>query len=281
MAKCAPKPVWINLDYLSAEAWVSGCHALPSPHPQLALTKYFFFPGFTEETGGLLREGDLEERRREFVTSASARNQFFGALDIPPSPPDTLQASLFSYENQALAELLSCWANGERPIRCLTPLTHNRRLLEAFAGQTLDVGDSVQRGQLEICIIPFIPQPEYDKLLWSCDVNFVRGEDSFVRAQWAAKPMVWQIYPQEENAHRAKLEAFLGTYCANLDERLATTVQTLFKAWNGDSHLTKESWEQWRGCLPELQRQAEEWQKKLIKQQDLCNRLVHFCRSKL
>jgi len=282
MAERTPKPVWINLDYLSAEAWVSGCHTLPSPHPQLPLTKYFFFPGLTEDTGGLLRERDLDERRQEFITSPSAQHRFFEALGIPPSLPGTLQISLFSYENQAVADLLSCWANGRRPVRCLAPLTQNRRQLEAFTGQTLCVGDSVQRGQIEICIIPFIPQPEYDKLLWICDVNFVRGEDSFVRAQWAAKPMVWQIYPQEENAHQAKLKAFLDIYCASLDERLATIAQTLFMAWNGDSRLTiTESWEQWESALQEFQRHAEKWQKKLIKQQDLCNRLVQFCRSKL
>ena len=42
----ARKPVWINLEYLSAEDWVAGCHGLASPHPQLPLTKHFFFPGF-------------------------------------------------------------------------------------------------------------------------------------------------------------------------------------------------------------------------------------------
>jgi uncharacterized repeat protein (TIGR03837 family) len=46
MAHLSPRPVWINLDYLSAEEWVSGCHLLPSPHPRLPLIKYFFFPRF-------------------------------------------------------------------------------------------------------------------------------------------------------------------------------------------------------------------------------------------
>ena len=46
-------------------------------------------------------------------------------------------------------------------------------------------------------------------MLWACDVNFVRGEDSLVRALWAGKPLVWHIYPQHDDAHDAKLEAFL------------------------------------------------------------------------
>ena len=59
MARREKPPVWINLEYLSAEAWVDDCHLLTSPHARLPLTKHFFFPGFTEKTGGLLRERGL------------------------------------------------------------------------------------------------------------------------------------------------------------------------------------------------------------------------------
>ncbi|HAF55386.1 MAG TPA: elongation factor P maturation arginine rhamnosyltransferase EarP, partial [Thauera sp.] len=67
MAAMAVAPVWINLEYLSAEDWVAGCHGLASPHPRLPLTKHFFFPGFDENTGGLLREADLLARRDRFL----------------------------------------------------------------------------------------------------------------------------------------------------------------------------------------------------------------------
>ncbi|MBA2674559.1 elongation factor P maturation arginine rhamnosyltransferase EarP, partial [Ramlibacter sp.] len=63
--------------------------------------------------------------------------------------------------------------------------------------------------RLGIQFLPLMPQPEYDHLLWSCDLNFVRGEDSLVRALWAGRPFVWQIYPQDDGAHHAKLDAFL------------------------------------------------------------------------
>ncbi|MGL6071268.1 elongation factor P maturation arginine rhamnosyltransferase EarP, partial [Craterilacuibacter sp.] len=56
MAAREQKPVWVNLEYLSAEDWIEGCHALPSPHPRLPLTKWFFFPGFSEKSGGLICE---------------------------------------------------------------------------------------------------------------------------------------------------------------------------------------------------------------------------------
>jgi uncharacterized repeat protein (TIGR03837 family) len=36
MAARVARPRWINLEYLSAEAWVGECHGLASPSPQLA-----------------------------------------------------------------------------------------------------------------------------------------------------------------------------------------------------------------------------------------------------
>ena len=78
-------------------------------------------------------------------------------------------------------------------------------------------GAAATRGALTVRVLPFVAQPDYDKLLWACDFNFVRGEDSFVRAQWAGKPFVWHIYPQDENLHHVKLRAFLQRYAAGID----------------------------------------------------------------
>ncbi|GHU34563.1 hypothetical protein AGMMS50256_28360 [Betaproteobacteria bacterium] len=282
MARREPKPVWINLDYLSAESWVAGCHTLPSPHPRLPLTKYFFFPGFTEATGGLLRESNLEQQRLEFTASPTAREQFLESLGVPPPDADTLLVSLFSYENAALPELLNIWSDADRPMLCLAPLTRNQENLERFVGRSLRVGDAVRKGRLELCSIPFIPQPDYDRLLWSCDLNFVRGEDSFVRAQWAARPMLWHIYPQKENIHHAKLSAFLDAYCAGArpSDPAATVMREFSLAWNGVGPITGALWERWLAVFPLLRHHAEEWQKKLLKQQDLASRLVQFCQSR-
>lgn len=284
MAAHDPKPVWINLDYLSAEAWVSGCHALPSPHPRLPLTKYFFFPGFTETTGGLLREHDLEEQRTRYCASSAEQGRFWNTLGFLPPDPDAMRISLFSYENAAIPDLLDAWKNGTHPVCCLVPLTRNQAALETWTKRRLQTGDVFREGHLELRIVPFVPQPDFDRLLWSCDMNFVRGEDSFVRAQWAARPMLWQIYPQTEEAHRVKLDAFLDLYCADMSETTATTVRQGFLAWNGGivaGRMTRGLWRQWQGLLPELGRHAVNWQKKLEKQQDLCRNLVLFCRSKL
>ncbi|WP_305073977.1 elongation factor P maturation arginine rhamnosyltransferase EarP [Propionivibrio sp.] len=281
MATRTPKPVWINLDYLSAEDWVDGCHGLPSPHPRLPLTKHFFFPGFSEKTGGLLRESDLERRRVDFLNDPEARNQFLERLGIPTADDALLRISLFSYQNLSLIPLLEAWTMGARPITCLASLTRNRGDLERFAGRPLSVGDTVRKGRLALHITPFVPQTDYDELLWSCDLNFVRGEDSFVRAQWAAKPMIWHIYPQEEDTHHIKLDAFLDRYCAGLSKAAADHLRLFFHAWNENGTMTAALWGNFLEHLAELQRHAREWHKELIKQQDLCAKLVQFCRSRL
>ena len=284
MADRQASPVWINLDYLSAEAWVSGCHALPSPHPRLPLTKYFFFPGFDETTGGLLREAGLAAERLAFNASPEQQAAFWNRLGQLPPPTDALRVSLFAYENPALADLLASWAQGERRVCCLAPVTRTQASIAQFAGQSLQAGDVIRRSALEIRLLPFVAQPDYDRLLWSCDVNLVRGEDSFVRAQWAARPLLWQIYPQHEAAHQIKLAAFLDRYCAGLPEAAASAVRELHMLWNGESSAVRsnaERWAQYLAALPVLRSHAGLWEKNLSKQEDLCANLFRFCLSKL
>ena len=284
MARQPVKPRWINLDYLSAEAWVSGFHALPSPHPRLPLTKYFFFPGFNETTGGLLRERDLAEIRLSFCTSPEQQADFWQRIGQTSPPSDALLISLFAYENPALPDLLEVWAGGQRPVCCLAPVTRTLPAIEAFVGRPLQAGDIVRRGALEIRQLPFVSQTDFDRLLWLCDLNFIRGEDSFVRAQWAARPMLWHIYPQEENAHLAKLAAFLDLYCANLPETAAAALRRMMLAWNGDQSTTRISpdlWALYLSALPDLQKHAVFWEKIRSKQEDLCSSLVRFSRSTL
>jgi uncharacterized repeat protein (TIGR03837 family) len=198
MAARRPTPVWINLEYLSAESWVEDFHRRPSPHPRLPMTKHFFYPGFTEATGGLLRETDLVDEQRAFQEVEAAR--FRTRLGLSAATGDALRVSLFSYENAALEPLLQAWTDGDIPIDCLLPLSRNQTQVEGFLGCSLKAGDIVQRDQLSIYALPFVEQADYDRLLWTCDLNFARGEDSFVRAQWAAMPMIWQIYPQHRRS---------------------------------------------------------------------------------
>jgi uncharacterized repeat protein (TIGR03837 family) len=238
MAAREAKPVWLNLEYLSAEDWVETHHQLPSPHPQLALTKYFFFPGFTPKTGGLLLERDLLARRDAFQHDEDEQTRYWQSLDVPPRIANELRVSLFSYENEAMHELLRTWEQGAQPVTCLLP--EGRALPQVaryFGRQTGQAGDVWQRGDLRVHVLPFVEQSHYDELLWACDVNFVRGEDSCVRAQWAGKPFIWQIYPQHDGAHLEKLAALQSRYVDGLPEDAVSAVRDLWLVWNGGADI--------------------------------------------
>ena len=143
-------------------------------------------------------------------------------------------------------------------------------------GEDFPAGASVQRGNLTVNALPFLPQSEYDALLARCHLNFVRGEDSFVRAQWTERPFVWQAYPQSDNAHLAKLEAFLALYAkVSLCE---TALRNFFRAWNGDGAL---NWPEFAACLPALAAVAPDWAARIREPGDLATNLVKFCREKL
>ncbi|EJT83076.1 hypothetical protein PPS11_40038 [Pseudomonas putida S11] len=177
-------PLWLNLEYLSAEDWVEGCHGLPSPQPN-GLRKVFFFPGFTEKTGGLLREGSLLARRDAF--QQGARQAFLQGLGVNPEA-GALLISLFAYENPQLGNWLEALASGEQPCHLLVPQGRVVAGLGQWLGEAvLQVGSVRKRGALTLQVLPFVSQDDYDRLLWSCDFNAVRGEDSFVRAQWAGR----------------------------------------------------------------------------------------------
>lgn len=202
----ARRPVWINLEYLSAEAYVERSHGLPSPQPN-GLTKWFFYPGFTPRTGGLIRESGLLAEREAFD-----RDAWLAGLGLARRPGERV-VTLFCYDNPAIPALLQSLAEAPT-LLLLTP---------GFAqAQVADVPAGVRRVAL-----PWLAQPDFDNLLWAGDLNFVRGEDSLVRALWAGAPFVWQAYPQHDGVHAAKLQALL--------DRLPPVpgLAALWQTWNG------------------------------------------------
>jgi uncharacterized repeat protein (TIGR03837 family) len=276
MAARPEAPVWINLEYLSAEDWVRGCHGLPSPHPQLPLTKYFFFPGFEAGTGGLLEEAGLAQQRAAFAADAGLRAAFLAGLGVHPAQDDCV-ISLFCYPTAPVASLLDALRDDVRPSLVLVPEGVAAAAIYAWAGHALARGAPIRRGSLTLQAVPFLDQPGYDRLLWSCDLNFVRGEDSLVRAQWAQQPFVWQIYPQQENAHRIKLDAFLERYMDGLAPDAAEACRATWHAWNGDGDL-RASWPAFRAALPALQAHMPGWCAHLFAQGDLAGNLLAFMR---
>jgi uncharacterized repeat protein (TIGR03837 family) len=287
MAAQEHEPVWINLEYLSAEDWVESHHKLPSPHPILPLTKYFFFPGFTTKTGGLLLERDLLARRDAFQRDAGQQQGFWQTAGMEMPAAETLKVSLFAYENAALQGLFDAWAHGAQPVLCLVPegriLPQVRRYFGdsdsplPHAGEGSEERVAYSRRNLQVRVLPFVEQERYDELLWACDVNFVRGEDSFVRAQWAGKPFVWQIYPQHDAVHLKKLEAFLILYRKQLTQPASLAVQDLWQAWNMESGAEK-AWPAFVAELNGINRCAQDWTRQLA-ENNLALNLLDFCRE--
>ncbi|NBA93908.1 elongation factor P maturation arginine rhamnosyltransferase EarP [Pseudomonas sp. R5(2019)] len=276
-AKRAKPSLWLNLDYLSAEDWVSGCHGLPSPQPN-GLRKFFFFPGFQAGTGGLLREAGLLVEREKFQQDKSAQQAFLAGLGVYPAD-DARLISLFAYENHSLGGWLQALADDTRPNHVLVP--EGRVLGDVCKWLEVDrvaAGDVKVRGNLTVQILPFVSQPEYDHLLWCCDFNAVRGEDSFVRAQWAGRPLLWHIYIQEEYAHWEKLEAFLELYVQGLSAPAAQALTALWRAWNMNGDMAT-SWRQMLEHWPELAAHAQRWCRQQATQPDLAMALVQFYRN--
>jgi uncharacterized repeat protein (TIGR03837 family) len=263
-AETGLQPIWINLEYLSAEDYVERSHALPSPvqsGPAAGWTKWFFYPGFTEMTGGLLREPGLLARQERFDRAGWLQAQGI-------SWNGEALVSLFCYEPPALQSLLSQLARQGlqgRPVRLLVA-----------AGRAADAVRALARdedGQLSISCLPLLAQAEFDHLLWACDLNFVRGEDSLVRAIWAGKPFVWQIYPQQDDAHQAKLQAFLHMLQA------PPSLRAFHAAWNGPA-APGAAPASLPADLPAWQATALAARARLIAQDDLVTQLLGFVAKK-
>jgi len=260
--KCA----WINLEYLSAENFSARCHGLPSPvmsGPGRGLTKHFFYPGFTAETGGLLREPELLARQARFD-----RKAWLDDVGLPWQGERLV--SLFCYEPAGLGGVLRSLASSAQA-SCLL-VTPGRATVAVRAEiakmKTLDRLWN-QRSVLSVFYLPQLSQNGFDHLLWASDVNFVRGEDSLVRALWAGKPLVWHIYPQHDGVHALKLQAFLDWLQA------PASLRAFHRRWNGldapgpalpDAPFEPELWQD---CMAQARA-------KLREQEDLSTQLLSF-----
>ncbi|MCL2297384.1 MAG: elongation factor P maturation arginine rhamnosyltransferase EarP [Proteobacteria bacterium] len=275
-------PHWIVLEYLSAEPWIETMHGLASPPPSIHLPRHFFFPGFTETTGGLLREKTLIDERDAFQHAfPDTRRAFLKHLGIDTLPPDALLISLFCYDTPALPALLDAWSASPSPIVCLIPETVAPETVQHWRRRHHIETDTTptKYGALTLHTFPFLPQDDYDRLLWSCDLNFVRGEDSFVRAQWAAQPFVWQAYRQNEQAHLAKVDAFLKRTLADAPDHLQIALSDFTRAWNDEQQINTiaDTWRSLAKQLPAFRKLAHDWAEQQTAQTDLAQRLTVFC----
>ncbi|WP_334120874.1 elongation factor P maturation arginine rhamnosyltransferase EarP [Limnobacter sp.] len=242
--KCVcPQTPWVLIDYLSSEDWVEDFHLSQSIDPSTGHVTTFFYPGFTEKTGGLIH-CDYPAHLRNMTTRYSDND---------------LKVFVFSYPNAPLAELIDC---------CNKTGTNTR----------IYIAGSKPAGIEATCVteLAFRPQRDFDDLLAKHDVLFVRGEDSFVRAQLAGRPMIWQIYPTSDGAHADKLGKFFERYSSGLTPDCKKALWDCWVCWNGlnNTHAFSTSWQALQVHLPELQGHALQWQLRLLSGPELVGQLL-------
>ena len=293
------KTKWINLEYLSAETWVDDFHAKPSPQAN-GLTRYFYFPGFTDATGGLIRERSISTQLRSNINplpqaGEGARQRGRGAvqvnLDVAPlsnlsptsgreafaveSSERNLKVSLFCYPLAPIHDLLTAMAESNQQINCYVPASSILpQIADFFGKETIGVGDYLSQKNLHLHVLPFLSQADYDALLRDCDINFVRGEDSWVRAIWAGKPFIWQPYFQDGNTHIKKLNAFLDLFYADFAAK--QVVCEAHSAWVL-GQFSNEVLQSYLDNLSAINTFTRQQSNKLAKQDDLAAKLVIFC----
>jgi uncharacterized repeat protein (TIGR03837 family) len=291
---------WLNLEYLSAEPWVENSHLLTSPKDGLSET--FFFPGFFPTTGGLLREramlalnsnqNDLPAVR---VTEREHLLKLFGLATEEKQKSWLAHSwiSLFCYPQAPIPQLVAQIRATGTPTLMIVPHGVGSKSidqLELFAhsrSPNLTAQGACQwfcLDQLTVVRVPLMSQADYDRLLAQCELNLVRGEDSLVRAIWARRPFLWHVYPQEEQTHLVKLDAFVQRVLAPMPQ--AQSVIEAFAWWNhsgSKAKLANPSPLVAKLLENALHQPENPWQKlvadtaqRLALQTDLCTQLVEL-----
>lgn len=267
------KSVWINLEYLSAESWVADFHAKPSPQAN-GLTRYFYFPGFTEGTGGLIRESLVCAQDERSILKDIQLDKVYPDL---AEWQDSLKISLFCYPNAPVQDLFTALiANKNKYIVYVPASAILPKVANFFGKDSIEIGEKITKDNLTVLVLPFLSQGDYDKLLSECDLNFVRGEDSWVRAIWVGKPFIWQPYFQDENTHIKKLDAFLSLIYANFDAK--HRVFEMHANWAGEQ-LSADVWLNYFNQFAHIADYTLQQSQQLAKQTDLTAKLVRFCNN--
>ena len=249
-------PFYLNLDYLSAEDWVEESHDVVGLHPRLDLPKLWFFPGFTARTGGVVIEDGLMEAQAHFLSSE--RDAFLSSLGADPARRTLF---VFCYPVNRVETI----AEGLR----LAPAPWSVLIAPGAAGDHLEgLLSQADRSRILPVRTPFLPQTEFDRLLWASEAAVIRGEDSFVRAQLAATPLLWSTYPTEDGAHRVKLDAWLGRFAPSLPEGLREDYVRASDDWL-EGALDAKAFANLLVRAPELARGFRAWREGLLANGDL------------
>ena len=253
-AVAGASPKHVDVEHLSAEPYAVRSHGLAmGTTAARTLPSRLYYPGFVPESGGLLREPGLLARRDAFRAEYALR-----------------QVSLFCYDGDVVPALLDALPAGNLRVVCAPGAATAAALAWQSRRQASDHATGGSR-RLRIVAAPYVSQARFDERLWASELNLVRGEDSLVRAIWAARPFVWQLYPQPDGAHRRKLEAFLDCFLAGSDDGFARQVRELFRRCNGagEGSLSLPALGAWRA-------HCAAFAASLAAQHDLTSRLLAF-----
>ena len=244
----------INLEYFSSENWVDDFH-LQESFLGGNLKKYFFIPGLSEKSGGIILDKEFLDRKNKVQEN---REYYLKQFNIDENYD--LIISVFSYEKNFDNFLKTLQKLDKKVLLLLLSEKTQKNFIKYFDNN--NYYDKIKAVKL-----PFFTYDKYEELLALCDINLVRGEDSFVRALLLAKPFLWHIYPQDENAHIIKLESFLEKYCPNNKELKETFI---------NYNINKDDFSYFFKNLDEIKKYNEKYTDYLIENCNLMNKLINF-----
>ena len=244
----------INLEYFSAEKWVDDFH-LQESFLGGNLKKYFFIPGLSEKSGGILLDNEFLERKKKVEANKEYYLEKFGIKE-----KYDLIGSVFSYEKNFDSLIEELKKLGKKIILLILSEKTQKNFIKYF-----DNGNNYDK--IKFVKLPFFTYDKYEDLLALCDFNLVRGEDSFVRALLLGKPFLWHIYPQDENTHIEKLESFLEKYCSNNKELKQTFI---------NYNINKDDFSYFFKNFKEIEKYNKNYANYLIKNCNLMEKLINF-----
>ena len=244
----------INLEYFSAEKWVDDFH-LQESFLGGNLKKYFFIPGLSEKSGGILLDNEFLERKKKVEANKEYYLEKFGIKE-----KYDLIGSVFSYEKNFDSLIEELKKLDKKIILLILSEKTQKNFIKYF--------DNVNNyDKIKFVKLPFFTYDKYEELLALCDFNLVRGEDSFVRALLLGKPFLWHIYPQDENTHIKKLESFLEKYCSNNKELKQTFI---------NYNINKDDFSYFFKNFKEIEKYNKNYANYLIKNCNLMEKLINF-----
>ena len=244
----------INLEYFSAEKWVDDFH-LQESFLGGNLKKYFFIPGLSEKSGGILLDNEFLERKKKVEAN---KEYYLEKFEIKEKYD--LIGSVFSYEKNFDSLIEELKKLDKKIILLILSEKTQKNFIKYF-----DNGNNYDK--IKFVKLPFFTYDKYEELLALCDFNLVRGEDSFVRVLLLGKPFLWHIYPQDENTHIKKLESFLEKYCSNNKELKQTFI---------NYNINKDDFSYFFKNFKEIEKYNKNYASYLIKNCNLMEKLINF-----